>query len=59
MTYLHGHQRSVVSSHARRTAADSAAYLLPHLAPVLSLLDVGASPGSVTVDLARLVSPVP
>jgi SAM-dependent methyltransferase len=40
-----------------RTAANSAAYLLPHLASGLSLLDVGAGPGTITRDLARLVAP--
>ena len=29
--YLHGHHASVLASHGARTAADSAAYLLPHL----------------------------
>ncbi|MCW2694290.1 MAG: methyltransferase protein [Mycobacterium sp.] len=55
--YVHGHATSVVASHARRTAANSAAYLLPHLRPGMSLLDVGCGPGSITVDLARQVAP--
>lgn len=55
--YTHGHHASVVVAHATRTAADSAAYVLPHLAPGLSVLDVGCGPGSVTLDLASVVAP--
>ncbi len=53
--YTHGHHASVLGSHARRTAVDSAAYLLPLLKPGLRLLDVGCGPGTVTADLARAV----
>jgi len=55
--YTHGHHRSVLASHARRTAANSAAYLLPRLMPGMDLLDVGCGPGTITVDLAELVAP--
>ena len=57
MTYTHGHHESVLRSHTWRTAENSAAYLLPHLRPGLSLLDIGCGPGTITVDLARLVAP--
>ncbi len=56
-TYIHGHADAVLRSHRWRTAANSAAYLLPHLRPGLTLLDVGCGPGTITADLARLVSP--
>ena len=56
-TYTHGHAEPVLQSHRRRTAENSAAYLLPHLRPGLDLLDVGCGPGSITVDLARRVAP--
>ena len=56
-TYTHGHHESVLRSHRWRTAANSAAYLLPHLAPGLDLLDVGCGPGTITLDLARAVAP--
>lgn len=46
-------------SHASRTVADSAAYLLPHLRPGVSVLDVGCGPGTITADLARHVAPGP
>lgn len=55
--YTHGHHESVLRSHTWRTAENSAAYLLPHLTAGMSLLDVGAGPGTITVDLARLLSP--
>jgi ubiquinone/menaquinone biosynthesis C-methylase UbiE len=57
--YSHGHHASVLRSHASRTAATSAAYLLPHLRPGMSLLDVGCGPGTVTADLAAAVTPGP
>lgn len=55
--YTHGHHDSVLRSHRRRTAANSAGYLIPHLRPGQRVLDVGAGPGTITVDLARLVAP--
>jgi len=56
-TYTHGHHESVLRSHRWRTAENSAAYLLPHLAPGLDLLDVGCGPGNLTCDLAERVAP--
>jgi len=55
--YTHGHHESVLRSHRWRTAENSAAYLLPHLKPGTSILDVGSGPGTITADLARLVAP--
>jgi ubiquinone/menaquinone biosynthesis C-methylase UbiE len=57
-TYSHGHHASVLASHGHRTAANSAAYLLPHLRPTDVLLDVGAGPGTITADLAGHVATV-
>jgi ubiquinone/menaquinone biosynthesis C-methylase UbiE len=54
-TYTHGHHASVVDQHRRRTAEDAAAFLLPHLEPSMSILDVGCGPGSITVGLAQRV----
>ncbi len=56
-SYTHGHHRSVLRSHGRRTARNSAAYLLPKLRAGLSLLDVGCGPGTITRDLAEFVAP--
>lgn len=55
--YVHGHHATVLESHGRRTAANSCAYLLPHLSAGTSLLDVGFGPGSITADLAEIVAP--
>jgi SAM-dependent methyltransferase len=55
--YTHGHHESVLRSHSWRTAENSAGYLLPHLRPGMSVLDIGAGPGTITVDLAALVEP--
>ncbi len=55
--YTHGHHESVLRSHRWRTAANSAAYLLPHLQPGQRLLDVGSGPGTITAELAGLVAP--
>ncbi|MDP9398910.1 MAG: methyltransferase domain-containing protein [Actinomycetota bacterium] len=56
-TYTHGHADSVLRAHRWRTAVNSAGYLQPHLRPGQRLLDVGCGPGTITVDLARLVAP--
>ena len=56
-TYTHGHHDSVLRSHRWRTAQNSAGYLLPHLHAGQSLLDIGCGPGTITLDLARLVAP--
>jgi ubiquinone/menaquinone biosynthesis C-methylase UbiE len=55
-TYSHGHHESVVKTHARRSAQDSAAFLLPHIKPTDKILDVGCGPGSITIDLAVVAS---
>lgn len=55
--YVHGHAEAVLRSHSARTVANSAAYLLPHLSPGVSVLDVGCGPGTITADLAARVSP--
>ena len=57
--YTHGHHESVLRGHQRRTAEDSAAYLLPHLTAGASLLDIGCGPGTITADLAARVAPGP
>src|SRR5215475_9761684 len=53
--YTHGHHESVLRSHKWRTAENSAAFLLPHLAVDAKVLDVGCGPGTITAGLADLV----
>lgn len=57
-TYTHGHHESVLRSHNNRTIANSAEYLRPYLHAEARLLDVGAGPGTITVDFAQHVSQV-
>lgn len=54
-TYSHGHHTSVTTDHARRGAADSAGFIIPHIKPNFTILDVGCGPGSITADLATFV----
>lgn len=53
--YTHGHADSVLRSHRWRTADNSAAHLLPHLAADAVVLDVGCGPATITADLADRV----
>jgi SAM-dependent methyltransferase len=57
-SYTHGHHESVLRSHNVRDISNSAEYLRPHLTASTRLLDVGAGPGSITVDLASVVAQV-
>ncbi|MGH3623544.1 MAG: methyltransferase domain-containing protein [Sciscionella sp.] len=56
-TYGQGHAESVVRSQHWRTVENSAGYLARELRAGLDVLDVGCGPGTITVDLARLVAP--
>lgn len=56
-SYTHGYGPAVIESHRARTAANSAAHLLPHLGAGQRLLDVGSGAGTITADLARVVGP--
>lgn len=55
--YAHGHHASVLRSHTWRTAENSAGYLLGELRAGRSVLDVGAGPGTITADFARIAAP--
>ena len=55
--YTHGHHDSVLRTHSWRTVDNSAAYLVPHLHPGATILDVGSGPGTITIDLAGRVRP--
>ena len=52
-TYTHGHHESVVSQHRKRTAAEAAKFLLPHLKPGMRLLDVGCGWGGMVRHAAE------
>lgn len=54
-TYATDHSAAVLETHSWRTVANSAAYLVPHLKPSMTILDVGCGPGSISIDLARRV----
>jgi SAM-dependent methyltransferase len=56
-TYTHGHAPAVVRHHARRTAEEAAAFLIPELRSGMRLLDVGCGPGSITRGLAERLAP--
>jgi ubiquinone/menaquinone biosynthesis C-methylase UbiE len=56
-TYLPGYSATASGFMASRRAESHARFLLPLLRPGLRLLDCGCGPGSITLDLARLVSP--
>jgi SAM-dependent methyltransferase len=57
-SYTHGHHESVLRSHSVRDISNSAEYLRAHLNGSTRLLDVGAGPGSITVDFASVVAHV-
>lgn len=57
-SYTHGHHETVLRSHNVRDIANSAEYLRPYLGASTRLLDVGAGPGSITVDFAGIVAHV-
>jgi ubiquinone/menaquinone biosynthesis C-methylase UbiE len=59
MAYTHGHHESVLRSHRWRTVENSAAYVAAHFVAGARVLDVGCGPGTITLDIARRVTPGP
>ena len=57
--YTPGQTAASVAFMAERRAETHAQFFLPHLAPGMSLLDVGCGPGHITVGLAAAVAPGP
>jgi SAM-dependent methyltransferase len=55
--YSVGYESTTADFFANRQAATHAAFFLPYLQPGMTLLDGGCGPGSITLDLAFIVSP--
>lgn len=55
--YTFGYSSATTSSHASRTIHTDAAFLLPHLKPHHTLLDIGCGPGTITLGFAALLDP--
>ena len=53
--YSTDHAAPVLQTHSWRTVANSTPYLIPHLRPDMTILDIGCGPGSISVDLAQRV----
>lgn len=56
-TYSHRGSTSATDVMAGRTANEHAAFLLPHLQQGMRLLDAGCGPGTITLGLAKKVTP--
>ncbi len=56
-TYTPGYSEPTLRLMLNRTAAKHAAFFMPILRPGMRLLDCGCGPGTITLDLAKLVSP--
>ena len=56
-TYTPGYNAPVLSFLEQRTAETHAGFFLPQLRPGWRVLDAGCGPGTITLGLARLVSP--
>ncbi len=56
-TYSVGYDDAAAEFFGRRRAATHARFFLSHLTRGMKLLDIGCGPGTITVDLARLVAP--
>lgn len=55
--YTPGHTANAVDFMSRRRAGTHAAFMTALLRPGMSLIDCGCGPGTITLDLARLVAP--
>jgi ubiquinone/menaquinone biosynthesis C-methylase UbiE len=56
MAYAHvsGGSSDVTALYGERTVATSSQYLLPHLTPTTTIIDIGCGPGVITSDLAKI-----
>lgn len=53
----HGVTPGMAQTYVERTVASRMPFVLPHLRPGMSLLDVGCGPGTITLGLADAVAP--
>ena len=55
--YTTGYNEAYIEFLSRRGLGSHGAHLLPYLKPGLRVLDFGCGPGTLTIDLARMVEP--
>ncbi len=55
--YSGGYSPQIIDQFKQRTFVKQGAFLKPYLTPNLTVLDCGCGPGSMTLDIAELVSP--
>ena len=55
--YTTGYKEEYIEFLSRRDVGSHAAHLIPYLKPGLRVLDFGCGPGTITVDLAKIVGP--
>ncbi|KAI1075274.1 S-adenosyl-L-methionine-dependent methyltransferase [Whalleya microplaca] len=53
--YTQGYSAATTSSHASRTVASDASFLLPYIKPTDKILDVGCGPGTITIGFSAHV----
>ncbi|KAM7200354.1 methyltransferase [Naviculisporaceae sp. PSN 640] len=54
--YTQGYSQATQATHASRTIESDASFLIPHIKPTDSILDVGCGPGTITIGFVDLLS---
>jgi ubiquinone/menaquinone biosynthesis C-methylase UbiE len=55
--YTHGYESKFVDYLESRKVSKDAAFFVPHIKSVMSLIDCGCGPGTITIDLAKFIAP--